>query len=49
MYNNFFFSMNILLNEYFRYNFELIIELNNFWAKLNVSMNNHNVIRTGGV
>ena len=35
--------MNNLLNEYFRFNFELNIELNNFWARFNVKMNNQNL------
>ena len=38
--------MNNLLNEYFRFNFELNIELNHFLAQFNVKMNNQNVSAT---
>ena len=38
--------MNNLLNEYFRFNFELNIELNHFLARFNVKMNNQNVSAT---
>ena len=35
--------MNIFLNEYFGFCFELNFELNHFWAKFNEKMNFHNV------
>ena len=35
--------MNIFLNEYFRFCFELNFELNRFWAKFNEKMNFQNV------
>ena len=38
--------MNNLLNEYFRLNVELNIELNHFFARFNVKMNNQNVSAT---
>ena len=38
--------MNNLLNEYFWFNFELNIELNQFLARFNVKMNNQNVSAT---
>ena len=38
--------MNNILNEYFRFNFELNIELNHFSARFNVKMNNQNVSAT---
>ena len=36
----------ILLNEYSRFNFELNIELNHFFARFNVKMNNQNISAT---
>ena len=36
----------ILLNEYSRFNFELNIEFNHFFARFNVKMNNQNVSLT---
>ena len=33
----------VWLNEYFKINFELNIELNHFWARFNVWLNNQNV------
>ena len=38
--------MNNLLNEYFRFNFELNIELNHFLARFNIKMNNQNISAT---
>ena len=38
--------MNNLLNEYFRFNFEMNIELNYLLARFNVKMNNQNVSAT---
>ena len=38
--------MNNFLNEYFWFNFELNIELNQFLARFNVKMNNQNVSAT---
>ena len=38
--------MNILLNEYFRFDFELNIELNHFLARFNVWMNNQNKLNS---
>ena len=38
--------MNIFLNEYFLFNFELNIKLNHFLARFNVKMNNQNVSAT---
>ena len=35
--------MNFWLNEYFKFSFELNIELNHFWARFNVWLNNRNV------
>ena len=35
--------MNFWFNEYFKFSFELNIELNHFWAQFNVWMNNRNV------
>ena len=44
--NQFYFWMNILLNEYFRFDFELNIELNHFLARFNVWMNNQNKLNS---
>ena len=38
--------MNNFLNEYFWFNFELNIELNQFLARFNVKINNQNVSAT---
>ena len=38
--------MNNSLNEYLRFNFELNIELNHFFARFNVKMNNQNISAT---
>ena len=38
--------MNNLLNEYFRLDFDLNIELNHFLARFNAKMNNQNVSAT---
>ena len=46
MNNQFYFWMNILLNEYFRFDFELNIELNHFLARFNVWMNNQNKLNS---